>query len=140
MNRKSRGFDDASPFLNEKTRHSHKRLSDNIIKLHQDVNSTQELLATDCSAYAQNHTHICKICKKKTHTKREIGDSCKQKRTEKTRDFYDVRPFLNEKTRHSHKRISANPVKMHSKVTSLSGNPVKMHTKNPTTPLKQGAV
>ena len=58
----------------------------------------------------------------------------------KTRDFCEVRAILNEKTRHSHKRDSANPVKMHAKVTSSSENHVKMHTKNPTRAQIQGAV
>ena len=58
----------------------------------------------------------------------------------KTRDFCEVRAILNEKTRHSHKRDSANPVKMHAKVTSYSENHVKMHTKNPTRAQIQGAV
>ena len=58
----------------------------------------------------------------------------------KTRDFCEVRAILNEKTRHSHKRDSANPVKMHAKVTSYSENLVKMHTKNPPRPQIQGAV
>ena len=47
----------------------------------------------------------------------------------KTRDFCEARAILNEKTRHSHGRDSANPVKMHATVTSYSENPVKMHTK-----------
>ena len=58
----------------------------------------------------------------------------------KTRDFCEVRAILNEKTRHSHKRDSANPVKMHAKVTSYSENHVKMHTKNPPRSQIQGAV
>ena len=58
----------------------------------------------------------------------------------KTRDFCEVRAILNEKTRHSHGRDSANPVKMHAKVTSSSENPVKMHTKNPPRAQIQGAV
>ena len=37
--------------------------------------------------------------------------------------------FLNERTQHSHGRDSANPAKMHAKVTSYSENPVRMHTK-----------
>ena len=58
----------------------------------------------------------------------------------KTRDFCEARAILNEKTRHSHERDSANPVKMHAKVTSHSENHVKMHTKNPTRAQIQGAV
>ena len=58
----------------------------------------------------------------------------------KTRDVCDARALLNEKTRHSHGRDSANPVKMHAKITSYSENPVKMHTKNPTRAQIQGAV
>ena len=58
----------------------------------------------------------------------------------KTRDFYDAHPFLNQTTRHSHGRDSANPVNMHAKVTSYSENLVKMHTKNPTRAQIQGAV
>ena len=46
MNRKTQDFYDAHPFLNEKTRHSHKRLSENTVKLHWMANSTQELHAT----------------------------------------------------------------------------------------------
>ena len=41
----------------------------------------------------------------------------------KARDFYEVRAILNEKTRHSNKRASANPVKLHANVTSYSENP-----------------
>ena len=51
-----------------------------------------------------------------------------------------MRAILNEKTRHSHGRDSANPVKMHAKITSYSENPIKMHTKNPTRAQIQGAV
>ena len=58
----------------------------------------------------------------------------------KTRDFCDARAILREKTRHSHKRDSANPVQMYAKVTSSSEHPVKMHTKNPTRSQIQGAV
>ena len=58
----------------------------------------------------------------------------------KTRDFCEVRAILNEKTRHSHKRDSADAVKMHAKITSSSENPVKMHTKNPPRSQIQGAV
>ena len=58
----------------------------------------------------------------------------------KTQDFCEVRANLNEKTRHSHRRVSANPVKMHAQVTSSSENNVKMHTKNPTRVQIQGAV
>ena len=58
----------------------------------------------------------------------------------KTRDFCEARAILNEKTRHSHGRDSANPVKMCAKVTSSSEHPVKMHTKNPTRVQIQGAV
>ena len=58
----------------------------------------------------------------------------------KTRDFCEVRAILNEKTRHSHGRDSANPVKMHAKITSYSENPVKMHTKNPPRVQIRGAV
>ena len=50
LNGKTRDFYDAHPFLHEKTRHSHKRLSENTVKLHANINSTQELPATDCSA------------------------------------------------------------------------------------------
>ena len=57
-----------------------------------------------------------------------------------TRDFCDASAILNEKTRHSHKRDSANPVQMHAKVTSSSENQLKMHTKNPPRPQIQGAV
>ena len=39
-----------------------------------------------------------------------------------TRDFYDARVFLNEKIRHSHRRVSANPIKLHSNITCLSAN------------------
>ena len=56
----------------------------------------------------------------------------------KTRDFCEVRAILNEKTRHSHGRDSANPVKMHAKVTSYSENPVKMHTKKSAAPSNSG--
>ena len=58
----------------------------------------------------------------------------------KTRDLYDVRAILNEKTRHCHGRDSANPVKMQSKITCASANHVKMHTQNPTRVQIQGAV
>ena len=58
----------------------------------------------------------------------------------KTRDFCEVRAILNEKTRHSHKRDSANPVKMHAKVTSSSENCVNMIQKNPPRAQIQGAV
>ena len=58
----------------------------------------------------------------------------------KTRDFCEVCAILNEKTPHSHGRDSANPVKMHAKVTSYSENHVKMHTKNPPRSQFQGAV
>ena len=50
----------------------------------------------------------------------------------KTHDFCEARAILNEKTRHSHGRDSANPVKMYATVTSSSENPAKMSTKNPT--------
>ena len=50
MNGNTRDFYDAHPRFIEKTRHSHKRLSENIVKLHEMTNSTQELHATDCSA------------------------------------------------------------------------------------------
>ena len=42
---------------------------------------------------------------------------------EKARDVCDARAILNDKTRHSHGRDSANPIKMHAKVTSYSENP-----------------
>ena len=58
----------------------------------------------------------------------------------KTRDVCDARAFLSEKTRYSHGRDSANPVKTHSKVTSYSENHVKMHTQNPPRVPIQGAV
>ena len=57
-----------------KTRHSHKRLSENSVKLHANLNSPQKLPATQCTAYAKNHTNIYKL-----HTKHEIGDSWEQK-------------------------------------------------------------
>ena len=47
----------------------------------------------------------------------------------KTRDVCARHAFLNEKTRHSHGRDSANTVKMHTKLTSVSEKPVNMHTK-----------
>ena len=58
----------------------------------------------------------------------------------KTRDFCEVHAILNEKTRHSHGRDSANPLKKHATVTSYSENLVKMHTKNPTRSQFQDAV
>ena len=47
----------------------------------------------------------------------------------KTRDFCEICAILNEKTRHSHKRDSANPVKMHTQVTSSSEKHVNVHRK-----------
>ena len=44
-----------------KTRHSHKRLSENSVKLHANLNSPQKLPATQCTAYAKNHTNIHKF-------------------------------------------------------------------------------
>jgi len=61
----------------------------------------------------------------KTRDWRQLG----AKVNGKTRDFCEVRAILNEETRHSHKRDSANPVKMHAKVTSYSENPAKLHSK-----------
>ena len=43
----------------------------------------------------------------------------------KTRDYCARNAFLNAKTRHFHKRVSANPVKMQSNLTCMSPNTVK---------------
>ena len=118
-----------------KTRHSHKRLSENTVNLHANINPPKKLPDTSCTAYAKNHTNISKfICK--SCDLRGAGT----KVNGKTRDFCEMRAILNEKTRHSHGRDSANPVKMHTKETSSSEKHVNMHTKNPTRSLKQDAV
>ena len=124
MNGKTRDFYDACPCSNEETRHSHKWLSENIVNLHANINPPQNLPDTSCTAYAKNHTNIRKITRKSCDL-RGAGT----KVNGKTRDFCEMRAILNEKTRHSHKRDSANPVKMHTQVTSSSEKHVQMHTK-----------
>ena len=52
------------------------------------------------------------------------GSKNKWKIDGKTRDFCAKHAFLNEKIRYSHKRLSANPVKMQSNLTSLSPNTI----------------
>ena len=107
-----------------KTRHSHKRLSENTVNLHANINPPKKLPDTSCTAYAKNHTNIskftCKSCDLRGAGTKVNG---------KTRDFCEMRAISNEKTRHSHGRDSANPVKMHTKLTSSSENHLKMHTK-----------
>ena len=56
----------------------------------------------------------------------------------KTRDFCEAQTILNKKTRHSHKRDSANPIKMHTLVTSSSENHVNMHTQKSDAPKMTG--
>ena len=68
------------------------------------------------------------------------GSKNKWKVNGKTRDFCEMRAILNEKTRHSHKRDSANILKMHTKFTSSSEEHVNMYTKNPLRSQFQGAV
>ena len=108
----------------EKTRHFHKRLSENTLNLHANINPPKKLPDTSCTAYAKNHTNIRKITRKSCDL-RGAGT----KVNGETRDFCEMRAILNEKTRHSHGRDSANPVKMHTKVTSSSEKHVNMHTK-----------
>ena len=78
MNGKTRDFYDAHPRFNEKTRHSHKRLSKNTVKitLKYQIDSR-----TPCHKLqhisTESHTDVQKNAKK--HTKHEIGDRREQK-------------------------------------------------------------
>ena len=133
MDGKTRDFYDTHPLFNEKTRHSHKRLSTNSVKI---ALKYQLDSGTACHKLQRISTesHIDEQhMQKKTHKTRDwrqLG----AKVNGKTRDFCEVRAILNEKTRHSHGRDSANPLKIHAKVTSYSENHVKMHTKQSAAP------
>ena len=138
MNGKTRDFYDAHPRFIEKTRHSHKAA----IKKHRKIALKCQLDSrTPCHKLqhisTESHTDEQSTQKKhRTRYWRQVG----AKVNGKTRDFCEVRAILNEKTRHSHGRDSANPVKMHSKVTSDSEKRIKMDTTNPTRVQIQGAV
>ena len=75
------------------------------------TNSTQELHATDCSAQRKTTQISAKYANKYTQNMGLATAGAKM--NGKTRDFYDEHPRFNEKTRHSHKQLSNNTVKLH---------------------------
>ena len=102
MDGKTRNFYNTHQLFNEKTRHSHKRLSENTVKKCVKISTRLR----NCLPQTATHKHIIThICAKyatntyKTWDLRPLG----AKVNGKTRDFWEVRAILNEKTRHSHK-------------------------------------
>ena len=141
MNGKTRDFCDARAILNEKTRHSHGRDSENHVKMHSNVTSSSENhvkmhttnptrvqiqgavkapIASQNPAKPAEPSKTFQTILKTSNTTQSLTKPCKASSSKnkwqvngKTPDFCDVRVFLNEKIRHSHKWFSANPVKIH---------------------------
>ena len=138
MNGKTRDFYHEHPRFNEKTRHSHKRLSENTIKnaLNDQLDS-----GTPCHKLQRISTksHKYEQGMQKIHTKHEIGDSWEQKWTEKHETFVMQIHLCTRKHDIPIRRQSEKTIKVITKVTSSSENYVKMYTKNPPRHQIQGA-
>ena len=115
MNGKTRDFYDAHPRFIEKNT----TFPQTALKKHRKIALTYQLDSrTPCHKLqhisTESHTDVQNMQEKthKTWDWRQLG----AKANGKTRDVCDVRAILNEKTQHSHKRDSANPVKMYTNV------------------------